>query len=262
MLFFNWESSVNDWHLVLLQHQPGLQELQNHVVSPGSSCKFEAHSRLPLSHSSHLPVTLGGSRSCLGSGCLQTSSASAATLSVETLDCLVHCQSCRSNTDCSELPSIQVKCLWYMWSTNPIPAGTTCSSLRLSWNRAVAGTGSGTLCRPLRDEHSPTAENTGFRSSSMAISLMLSLFFRSAPPAWPQQQLSCDKNDRPMKHKSNWRRLSLLKWAPQEHHSLLLFYPCLLQLCADTCFALWVVCVYNFKKLPRILVLPITHAWK
>lgn len=109
MLLFNWESSVNDWRLVLLQHQPGLQELQNHVVSPGSSCKFEAHSRLPLSHSSHLPVTLGGSRSCLGSGCLQTSSASAATLSVETLDCLVHCQSCRSNTDCSELPSIQVK---------------------------------------------------------------------------------------------------------------------------------------------------------
>lgn len=79
------------------------------MVSSGSSCKLEAHSRLPICHLSHLSVALAGSRFCLGSGCLQTSSASAATLLGWTLNCLVHCQSHRSNTDCLNLPSIQVK---------------------------------------------------------------------------------------------------------------------------------------------------------
>lgn len=55
------------------------------------------------------PLLLLQAADCLGSGCLQTSSASAATLSGEILDCLLHCQSCRSNTDCPDLPSTQVK---------------------------------------------------------------------------------------------------------------------------------------------------------
>lgn len=48
--------------LVFLQHQPGLQEHQNHVVSPDSSCKLEAHSRLSVWHPSHTPVALASSR--------------------------------------------------------------------------------------------------------------------------------------------------------------------------------------------------------
>lgn len=195
----------------MLQHQPGLQQFQNHVVSPGSSCKLEAHSRLPVYHPSHLPVALAGSRFCLGSGCLQTSSASAtsSTLLGETLDCLVHCQSCRSNTDCTDLPSIQVKLplIHVKYKSH----SRRHDLLQPQAHKKQCCARSGTLCHPLRGEHRPTAENTRFRSSSLAISLTPSLFFRSAPPAWPQQQLSCDKSDRPMKCKSNWSRLSLLK---------------------------------------------------
>lgn len=151
-----------------------------------------------------------------------------------------------------------------MWSTNHIAAGTTCSSLRPTRNRAVTGAGSGSGCCATLWEMStvPWQKTPGSEAALWLFHWCLSLFLRWAPPAWPQQQLCCDKSDRTMKSKSNWSRLSLLKRDPQGHHSLLLFCPCLLQLCADTGFALWEVVVCNCKKLPHVLVLPITHAWK
>lgn len=197
--FCQWLGSV-----VLLQHQPGLQGHQNHVVSPGSSCKLEAHSRLPVCHPSHLPAALGGSRFCLGSGCPETSSASAVTLLGETLHCLDHCQSRRSNTDCPDSPSIQVQLplIHVRHKSNSTKHNLLRpqAHMKQCWGRHRVRVG--TLCYPLRDEHSVIAQNTRFRSSSMAISLTLSLSFRWAPRAWPQQQLSCDKSDRPIKNQT------------------------------------------------------------
>lgn len=153
--------------LVLFQHQHGLQVHQTQALSPGRNCELGALSGFPVRHPSHLPVAAQN----FFAFSLQTSSAFATALLGETLDCLVGCsvkaaETCRSNTDCSGLISIQVKLPLIHVKLKP-PSSNLLLILKTPkiqfWGRHRVRVK--ILCHPLEGQQSTMPQSTRFRGS-------------------------------------------------------------------------------------------------